>query len=163
MFPRRYLANDVFQTRFRRDGAAHNTLCLMCWAVVRKWPSGAWRIKRHLARWLESLHKPGNMSTSRQSCVTYTGCRSLRASTIRLQCLLISSCPLMHRLICRKSSRFIILHDSCVLLLTAHSLSRTSEHSSVQGLFDTLHRQYGTAFLLRSPLRHRLCLHSNVT
>ena len=107
-------------------------------------------------RWLESSHVPGNMITLRRSYVTFTGCRSPRASIIRLQCLLISSCPPTHRLICRKSSRFIILHDSCVQPLTARSLSPTLEHSSAQGLFDTLHRQYGTAFLHRSPPRHRL-------
>ena len=113
-------------------------------------------------RWLESSHVPGNMITLRRSYVTFTGCRSPRASIIRLQCLLTSSCPPTHRLICRKSSRFIILHDSCVLPLTARSLSPTLEHSSAQGLFDTLHRQYGTAFLHRSPPRHRLWLHLSV-
>ena len=113
-------------------------------------------------RWLESSHVPGNMITLRRSYVTFTGCRSPRASIIRLQCLLTSSCPPTHRLICRKSSRFIILHDSCVQPLTARSLSPTLEHSSAQGLFDTLHRQYGTAFLHRSPPRHRLWLHLSV-
>ena len=134
---------------------------ILCYTVYRMQIST--NCSYYKTRWLESLHVPGNLITSRRSYVTYTGCRSPRASTIRLQCLLISSCPLIHRLICRKSSRFIILHDSCVLLITERYLSRTPEHSSAQGLFDTLHRQYGTAFLLRSPLRHRLCLHSNVT